>query len=57
MNGILDSERQAVERALCGLLPGEDRWPNRLHRAMRHAVLGGGKRIRPILARLANRAA
>jgi len=39
------------------MLPGEDRWPNRLHRAMRHAVLGGGKRIRPILARLANRAA
>ena len=57
MNGIFDSERQAVERVLRRLLPGEDRWPNRLHRAMRHAVLGGGKRIRPILALLANRAA
>ncbi len=57
MNGNLDLERQAVERVLPGLLPGEDRWPSRLHRAMRHAVLGGGKRIRPILARLANRAA
>lgn len=54
---MIDFERQVVERALSGLLPGEDQWPSRLHRAMRHAVLGGGKRIRPILARLANRAA
>ena len=52
-----DLERQAVERVLSRLLPGEDQWPSRLHRAMRHAVLGGGKRIRPILARLAHRAA
>ncbi len=57
MNCNLDLERQAVERVLARLLPAEDRWPRRLHRAMRHAVLGGGKRIRPILARLANRAA
>ncbi len=54
---MMDLERQAVERVLAGLLPGEDQWPSRLHRAMRHAVLGGGKRIRPILARLAHRAA
>lgn len=54
---MIDSERRAVEHALARLLPGEDQWPTRLHRAMRHAVLGGGKRIRPILARLANRAA
>lgn len=54
---MIDSERQVVERTLSALLPGEAQWPSRLHRAMRHAVLGGGKRIRPILARLANRAA
>jgi geranylgeranyl pyrophosphate synthase len=54
---ILEMERTAVEQVLPGLLPGEDQWPDRLHRAMRHAVLGGGKRIRPILARLAHRAA
>lgn len=54
---MMDLERQAVERVLPRLLPAEDQWPSRLHRAMRHAVLGGGKRIRPILARLANRAA
>jgi len=53
----MDLERQAVERVLPRLLPAEDQWPSRLHRAMRHAVLGGGKRIRPILACLANRAA
>ncbi len=54
---MINLERQAVERVLPRLLPAEDQWPSRLHRAMRHAVLGGGKRIRPILARLANRAA
>ncbi len=54
---MIESERQAVEQVLPRLLPSEDQWPGRLHRAMRHAVLGGGKRIRPILARLANSAA
>ena len=53
----MDLERQAIESVLPRLLPAEGQWPSRLHRAMRHAVLGGGKRIRPILARLANRAA
>jgi geranylgeranyl pyrophosphate synthase len=53
----MDRERQAVEQVLSQLLPADDQWPRRLHRAMRHAVLGGGKRIRPVLARLANRAA
>ncbi len=31
-------------------LPAADRTPRRLHEAMRYAVLGGGKRIRPLLA-------
>jgi farnesyl diphosphate synthase len=39
-----------VERALERLLPGADHAPQRLHRAMRYAVLGGGKRVRPMLA-------
>ena len=56
MINILEMERTAVEQVLPGLLPGGDQWPGRLHRAIRHAVLGGGKRIRPILARLAYRA-
>lgn len=49
-------ERGAVEEALPRLLP-RDAWPERLHSAMAHAVFAGGKRIRPILARLAHRAA
>ena len=54
---LLEAERAAVESALPGVLPAAGSWPVRLHRAMSHAVLGGGKRIRPVLARLACRAA
>lgn len=44
-------ERQSrVETALEKLLPGVDHAPARLHSAMRYAVLGGGKRVRPLLA-------
>jgi len=38
-----------VERALDARLPDADARPAALHRAMRYAVLGGGKRIRPLL--------
>lgn len=53
---LLSREREVVESALAEMLP-RDAWPERLHRAMAHAVFAGGKRIRPILARLAHRAA
>ncbi|UCD70186.1 MAG: polyprenyl synthetase family protein [Betaproteobacteria bacterium] len=44
-------ERQGrVEAALDCLLPGVEHAPARLHSAMRYAVLGGGKRVRPLLA-------
>jgi farnesyl diphosphate synthase len=39
-----------VEAVLARTLPREDAPPEILHRAMRYAVLGGGKRIRPMLA-------
>jgi farnesyl diphosphate synthase len=39
-----------VEAALERALPGEDAPPITLHRAMRYAVLGPGKRVRPLLA-------
>jgi len=39
-----------VESALERLLPASDVMPVRLHAAMRYAVLGGGKRVRPLLA-------
>jgi geranylgeranyl pyrophosphate synthase len=54
---MLRAEREAVESALARLLPAADTWPERLHRAMAHAVFAGGKRVRPVLARLAHRAA
>jgi farnesyl diphosphate synthase len=39
-----------VESALACALPAADHEPRRLHAAMRYAVLGGGKRVRPLLA-------
>jgi len=41
---------QRVEVALDNWLPPEKVPPTILHRAMRYAVLGGGKRVRPTLA-------
>jgi geranylgeranyl pyrophosphate synthase len=38
-----------AEAALDARLPAETRIPARLHRAMRYSVLGGGKRLRPLL--------
>jgi farnesyl diphosphate synthase len=39
-----------VETALERFLPAPEIVPQRLHQAMRYAVLGGGKRVRPLLA-------
>jgi farnesyl diphosphate synthase len=39
-----------MEAALQSLLPAPELVPERLHRAMRYCVLGGGKRVRPLLA-------
>jgi farnesyl diphosphate synthase len=39
-----------VEAALARHLPGSDCIPHRLHDAMRYTTLGGGKRVRPLLA-------
>ena len=39
-----------VEAVLHQLLPPPETAPQRLHHAMRYAVLGGGKRVRPLLA-------
>ena len=40
---------QRVEARLEAALPDPGRSPQHLHQAMRHAVLGGGKRLRPML--------
>ena len=39
----------AFEAAATAQLPAADRAPQRLHQAMRYAVLDGGKRVRPLL--------
>ncbi len=45
------AERQAAfEEILRHVLPQSDVSPQRLHQAMRYAVLDGGKRVRPLLA-------
>jgi len=38
-----------IERVLDRWLPPAEKIPQRLHSAMRYAVLGGGKRLRPLL--------
>ncbi len=42
--------RPRSTRALERLLPPADAWPSTLHRAIRHSLFAGGKRLRPILA-------
>jgi farnesyl diphosphate synthase len=45
--------QQRTETALAGVLPDAAIAPQRLHEAMRYAVLGGGKRVRPLLVHAA----
>ncbi len=45
----LQRQRARIERRLARLLPSASAYPQSIHRAMRYSVLGGGKRIRPIL--------
>jgi farnesyl diphosphate synthase len=42
--------QERIETVLEAVLPGPDLVPSNLHQAMRYAVLGGGKRVRPLLA-------
>ncbi|MBI4194979.1 MAG: polyprenyl synthetase family protein [Betaproteobacteria bacterium] len=44
------AQQSRIESTLQGVLPSPDIAPRRLHQAMRYAVLGGGKRVRPLLA-------
>jgi farnesyl diphosphate synthase len=44
------ARQRRIEDVLARCLPSEDDAPPKLVRAMRHAVLGGGKRVRPLLA-------
>lgn len=46
---LLHRHQARIERVLGEWLPAADTHPARLHEAMRYAVLGGGKRVRPFL--------
>jgi len=46
----MHAHQALAERELERLLPAAGTEPARLHEAMRHAVVGGGKRVRPLLA-------
>jgi len=48
----LEEGRAWSERALERFVPRADEPPGRLHEAMRYALFGGGKRLRPALLRL-----
>jgi len=48
----LGESRAWIEEGLELLLPGEEEHPAHIHRAMRYALFGGGKRLRPALCRL-----
>lgn len=49
----MDNLHKRTEKSLERLLPPASAAPQRLHQAMRYAVLGGGKRIRPLLCHAA----
>jgi geranylgeranyl diphosphate synthase type II len=46
---ILEKGRAITDEALDRLLPAATQYPASIHRAMRHSVFAGGKRLRPIL--------
>ena len=48
--GWLSARQSRFEAVLSELLPRAEVSPQRLHEAMRYAVLDGGKRVRPLLA-------
>ena len=45
----LDQQRQRVDQFLEGAIPASSVEPQKLYESMRYSLLGGGKRIRPIL--------
>lgn len=47
---MLRTGAQATDAALERLIPAADVTPSSIHKAMRHSVFAGGKRLRPILA-------
>lgn len=55
IRAILEHGAARTDAALERLLPGGEQAPASIHRAMRHSVFAGGKRLRPVLAMEAGR--
>ncbi len=55
LHETLEQGRALADQALERLLPAGMQYPVSIHRAMRHSVFAGGKRIRPILCMEAGR--
>lgn len=49
VRSLLESGVKLTDASLERLLPSPDTLPHSIHRAMRHSVFAGGKRLRPIL--------
>ena len=49
VKSLLSTGAKLTDAALERLLPSSDTMPHSIHRAMRHSVFAGGKRLRPIL--------
>jgi geranylgeranyl diphosphate synthase, type II len=52
---VLKQGRELADVALEQLLPSASQYPTSIHRAMRHSIFAGGKRLRPILCMEAGR--
>jgi len=55
LRDTLEEGRVAADQALECLIPAATQHPASIHKAMRHSVFAGGKRLRPILCREAGR--
>jgi geranylgeranyl diphosphate synthase, type II len=55
LHTTLEEGRVAADEALERLIPPSTQYPVSIHKAMRHSVFAGGKRLRPILCREAAR--
>lgn len=49
LKDTLEAGCRTIDQALQRLLPDDNTYPVSIHRAMRHSVFAGGKRLRPIL--------
>ena len=56
LDALLANDTRTVDRMLNQWLPKESAKPETIHRAMRHSLFAGGKRMRPVLCLAAARA-